>query len=102
MASDLDWNTNFTYMIESKDKDTGDPLSIISKYIINTTLDWCATEQFSMQLNVTHYGKQKASSCKRRTHSSYDASTQKDIDPYILVRLSSGYEFNETTRCVWV
>lgn len=95
LTDTVDWNTNFTYMIESKDKQTGDPLSIIPKYTINSTLDWYVTEKLSAQLNVTHYGKQEAPSYSRRTNTDYEAAAQKDIDPYTLVGVSSGYEFNE-------
>ncbi|WP_342243179.1 TonB-dependent siderophore receptor [Pseudomonas sp. OTU5201] len=95
LAPNLDWNTNVTYMIESENRDTGEPLSIIPEYTINTSLDWRATEQLSFQVNATHYGKQEAPSLNPRTDQPYDSSAQKDVDPYSLVGISTGYEFNK-------
>ena len=46
---------NFTYMIENKNKTTDQPLSIIPRYTINSTLDWRATEKLSAQaLSLIH------------------------------------------------
>ncbi|WP_278941665.1 TonB-dependent siderophore receptor [Pseudomonas helleri] len=95
LRKDLDWNTNLTYMIDSKDKKTGEPLSIIPKYTLNTTLDWYATEQLSFQVSGTYYGEQKAPKYNMRANESLDKSVQQSIDPYGLVGLSSGYEFNK-------
>lgn len=95
LRKDLDWNTNLTYMIDSKDKKTGEPLSIIPKYTLNTTLDWYATEQLSFQVSGTYYGEQKAPKYNMRANESLDKSVQQSVDPYGLVGLSSGYEFNK-------
>lgn len=95
LRDDLDLNTNLTYMIDSKDKDTGEPLSIIPKYTVNTTLDWQATDKLSFQVSGTYYGKQEAPTLNSRSASSYDRSAQQDVDPYGLMGLSSGYEFNK-------
>jgi ferric enterobactin receptor len=91
----LDWNTNVTYMIESEDRDTGQPLSVIPEYTINSTLDWQATEKLSFQVNGTYYGKQEAPTLNTRTTALYSASAQQSVDPYGLIGLSSGYEFNK-------
>ena len=95
LRDDLDWNTNLTYMIESKDKETGDPLSIIPKYTVNTTLDWYATEKLSFQVSGTYYGKQEAPKRNNRANEELNKSVQQPIDPYGLVGLSGGYEFNK-------
>ncbi len=34
-------------MLQSKDKDTGNPLSVIPEYTLNSTLDWQASERLS-------------------------------------------------------
>lgn len=49
---------NLTVMDQNKNKDTGQPLSIIPKFTLNSTLDWRINEQFSTQLTATLYGKQ--------------------------------------------
>ena len=95
LRDDLDWNTNLTYMIDSKDKDTGEPLSVIPKYTVNTTLDWQATDKLSFQVSGTYYGKQESPTLNSRSASNYDRSAQQDVDPYGLMGLSSGYEFNK-------
>lgn len=41
-----------------RQKDTGNPLSIIPKYTINNSLDWTITRAFSASVNWTLYGRQ--------------------------------------------
>lgn len=91
----LEWNTNFTYMIESKDKDSGEPLSIIPEYTVNTSLDWAATEKLSLQVSGTYYGTQESPSYNARRNVTIDSQAQKDIDPYGLMGVSAGYVFNK-------
>jgi ferric enterobactin receptor len=95
LSPTLEWNTNFTYMIESKDKDSGEPLSIIPEYTVNTSLDWDATEKLSLQVSGTYYGTQESPSYNARRNVAIDSQAQKDIDPYGLVGVSAGYAFNE-------
>jgi ferric enterobactin receptor len=61
----LTWNTNLTWMIENENKQTHQPLSVIPKYTINTSLDWQATEQLSFALTGTFYGRQEQASRNR-------------------------------------
>ncbi len=95
LSPTLEWNTNFTYMIESKDKDSGEPLSIIPEYTLNTSLDWAATEKLSLQVSGTYYGTQESPSYNARRNVAIDSQAQKDIDPYGLMGVSAGYAFNE-------
>ncbi|PIT44972.1 FepA family TonB-dependent siderophore receptor [Snodgrassella alvi] len=53
------WVNNFTYMFSSKNKETGNPLSIIPKYTINSSLAWTPTEKWDTLLSYTYYGRQK-------------------------------------------
>ncbi len=55
----LKWNTNVTYMIENENKTTGQPLSVIPEYTVNTSLDWQATAKLSLLLTGTFYGEQE-------------------------------------------
>ncbi|WP_312452725.1 TonB-dependent siderophore receptor [Stutzerimonas nitrititolerans] len=94
LAARLDWSTNFTYMLQSKNKETGEPLSIIPKYTLNSTLDWQVTEPLSLQGTVTWYGKQ--------TPGRYDyqgnelsGDARRQISPYALVGLSGTYAFSD-------
>ena len=36
----LNWVNNFTYMHKTKNKDTGNPLSIVPKYTLNSSLSY--------------------------------------------------------------
>ncbi len=61
----LSWNTNLTWMIDNKNKATGQPLSVIPEYTLNSSLDWRATERLSFALMATFYGKQQQASLDR-------------------------------------
>ncbi|WP_249978570.1 TonB-dependent siderophore receptor [Vreelandella olivaria] len=58
-GSTLSWNNNFTYMVENKNQETGQPLSIIPEFTLNTSLDWWVTSDLSVLLSGTWYGKQE-------------------------------------------
>ncbi|MVW71611.1 TonB-dependent siderophore receptor [Bordetella sp. 15P40C-2] len=94
----LDWNTNFTYMLQSKSKDTGEPLSVIPQYTINSTLDWFYTPEWSFQANLTYYGKQKGPKTNMRTGETLEGNGRQTVSPYALVGLSVGYEPNNNLR----
>ncbi|CAI2788971.1 Enterobactin outer-membrane receptor [Serratia grimesii] len=55
----LSWRTNATYMITSENKETGNPLSVIPKYTVNTMLDYQLTDKLSTNVTWTFYGRQK-------------------------------------------
>lgn len=57
------WTNNITYMLKSENKTTGDRLSIIPEYTLNSTLSWQAREDLSMQTTFTG----TASSSRRST-----------------------------------
>ncbi|MGE4497715.1 MAG: FepA family TonB-dependent siderophore receptor [Deferribacterales bacterium] len=92
LGKDVDFNTNVTYMIESELKRTGQPLSIVPEYTVNTFIDWRATEKLSLGANATFYGKQETPSIEIRT----EREIEKDeIEPYALVGLSAQYKVFE-------
>ncbi|HGM5582036.1 TPA: TonB-dependent siderophore receptor [Pseudomonas putida] len=90
----LDWNTNLTWMLDNDNRETGEPLSVIPEYTVNTTLDWRATDKLSLQLAGTWFGKQKSPTWNYRTQERYDEAAQKDVEAYGLVDVSAGYRFN--------
>lgn len=55
----LRWNTNLTWMIDNKNKDNDQPLSVIPEYTLNSSLDWQASERLLLALTATFYGKQE-------------------------------------------
>ena len=54
----LKWSNNFTYMHKSEDYQ-GNPLSLVPKHTINSTLSWTPNERFDTNLTFTHYGRTK-------------------------------------------
>lgn len=100
LATAWDWTTNFTYMIESEDKTTGEPLSVIPRFTVNSVLDWRATEKWGMQANVTWYGKQKSPSYSARRNVEIAEDNQRDISPYALLGLNTRYTINDNLRLV--
>ena len=94
LSDSLDWNTNFTYMLQSKNKETGEPLSIIPEFTVNSTLDWQVSDPLSLQATVTWYGRQ--------TPGKYDykgnvltGDARREISPYALAGLSGNYKLGD-------
>lgn len=97
VADNVDWTTNFTYMVQTKNKTTGEPLSVIPKYTINSMFDWRVTEQFSFNTSVAWYGKQTPPKLDYHGKKlSGDARSQ--LAPYALVSLAGTYTFNDNYR----
>lgn len=59
VSETVNWTNNITYMLQSKNKETGERLSIIPEYTLNSTLSWQAREDLSLQSTFTWYGKQQ-------------------------------------------
>lgn len=94
LAASLNWNTNFTYMLQSKNKETGEPLSIIPEFTVNSTLDWQVSDPLSLQATVTWYGRQ--------TPGKYDyqgsvltGDARREISPYALVGIGGTYAIDK-------
>lgn len=90
---------NFTYMIENKSKETGQPLSVIPRYTINSTLDWRATEKLSLQALATFYGKQKPRTINVNNPDDPNAQpvgeALNERGAYALFGLSGGYQYDK-------
>lgn len=85
---------NFTWMFENKSKETGQPLSIIPKYTINSTLLWHVTPELAAQATATFYGRQKP---RTVTETGADATGDAldSISPYAIFGLSANYRVNK-------
>jgi ferric enterobactin receptor len=90
LAESLTWNNNFTYMLQSKNKQTGDVLSVTPEYTLNSMLDWQATHDLSFSTSVAWYGKQ--------TPKKYDyhgdrvtGTSNNQLSPYAIVGVSGTY-----------
>ncbi|MEQ9848075.1 TonB-dependent siderophore receptor [Pectobacterium brasiliense] len=94
----LDWSTNATYMIESKNKDTGNPLSIIPKYTVNTMLDWQATDKLSANVSWTMYGKQKPRQYATNWTEYNSGLSSREIGSYSVAGVGVNYQFSKNLR----
>ncbi|MFT0868358.1 TonB-dependent siderophore receptor [Pseudomonas sp. CAM1A] len=90
LSEQLKWSNNLTYMLQSKNKTTGETLSVTPVYTLNSMLDWQATDDLSLQLSVAWYGKQTPKKYdyqgKRVTGTAND-----QVAPYALVGASGTY-----------
>lgn len=53
VSDTINWTNNITYMLQSKNKETGDRLSIIPEYTLNSTLSWQVHQDVSLQSTFT-------------------------------------------------
>nr|WP_232924604.1 TonB-dependent siderophore receptor [Pseudomonas cichorii] len=94
LGTAVDWNTNFTYMIQSENKETGEPLSIIPKYTINSSLDWQVSDPLSLRASVVWYGRQTPGKYGYQGNV-LTGDARREISPYALVGLSGSYELTK-------
>ncbi|MGL5999891.1 MAG: TonB-dependent siderophore receptor [Pseudomonas proteolytica] len=94
LTEQLNWTNNFTYMLQSKNKQTGDVLSVAPKYTLNSMLDWQASDDLSLQMSVAWYGKQ--------TPKKYDyhgdrvtGSGNNQLSPYAIAGVSGTYALSK-------
>ncbi|MDF7667569.1 TonB-dependent siderophore receptor [Orbaceae bacterium ESL0727] len=94
VRSNMKWRNNLTWMLQSKNKKTGDYLSIIPQYTLNSALDWQATDNFSLTPSLTWYGKQKPRKYGYKNEKQTGSATDQ-LSPYALVNLSTQYQFTK-------
>ncbi|WP_339440560.1 TonB-dependent siderophore receptor [Pseudomonas proteolytica] len=94
LTEQLNWTNNFTYMLQSKNKQTGDVLSVAPQYTLNSMLDWQASDALSLQMSVAWYGKQ--------TPKKYDyhgdrvtGSGNNQLSPYAIAGVSGTYALSK-------
>ncbi|THF66580.1 TonB-dependent siderophore receptor [Pseudothauera nasutitermitis] len=97
VARTLNWSTNFTYMQRNKDQ-YGQPLSIVPKYTVNTTLDWQATDALGLVLAGTFYGEQKPRTSALSTGSALTGDALKPRPSYNLWGISANYRMDRSWR----
>lgn len=98
LAERLTWTSNLTWMLQSKDKETGDPLSLIPRYTLNSMLDWHVTDQLSTQLSLTSYGRQQPPSRPALRLEATNGVNDDELGSYSLVGLNLGYQVNANLR----
>ena len=101
----LKWSNNFTYMQKSEDHQ-GNPLSLVPKHTINSTLAWTPNERFDANLTFTHYGRTKPRSVainRLERDGNFRAGTlplsaernQTQVSPYGIWGINAGYNWNK-------
>ncbi|MGU3521880.1 TonB-dependent siderophore receptor [Enterobacteriaceae bacterium C23F] len=91
VTESVNWTNNITYMLQSKNKETGDRLSIIPEYTLNSTLSWQIVQDVSVQSTFTWYGKQQP---KKYNYKGQPAtgSELNEVSPYSIVGLSGTWD----------
>jgi tonB-dependent siderophore receptor len=101
----LKWSNNFTYMHKSEDYQ-GNPLSLVPKHTINSTLSWTPNERFDANLTFTHYGRTKPRSIainrierdgnlKAGTLPLSAERSQTQVGSYGIWGINAGYNWNK-------
>ncbi|WP_386691820.1 MULTISPECIES: FepA family TonB-dependent siderophore receptor [unclassified Lonepinella] len=85
---------NFTYMIESKNKATGNPLSVIPKYTINSSLNWIINDMWDTNLTYTQYGRQKPRSNKEINNDTRNWN-ETELGSYAIFGANVGFNWNK-------
>ncbi|EEZ2004944.1 TonB-dependent receptor, partial [Escherichia coli] len=78
------------YMFENNNKTTGDYLSVIPEFTINSGLRWQATDSLSMQSTLTWYGRQKPKKINYKGNPTTGTETN-EISPYSILGISAKY-----------
>ncbi len=91
VSETITWSNNLTWMLQSKNKESGERLSIIPKYTLNSTLSWQVQSDLSLQSTFTWYGKQQP---KRFNYNGapVTGSERNEVSPYSIVGLSATWD----------
>ncbi|MDF7669902.1 TonB-dependent siderophore receptor [Orbaceae bacterium ESL0721] len=94
ITSNISWKNNLTWMLQTKNKKTGEYLSIIPQYTLNSAMDIMATDKLSLTPSLTWYGKQKPRKYDFAGDKVHDSSTNQ-LSPYAIVNFSGQYQFTK-------
>lgn len=91
VSETVNWTNNITYMLQSKNKETGDRLSIIPEYTLNSTLSWQVRDDVSLQSTFTWYGKQAPKKYNYKGQP-VTGSEKNEVSPYSILGLSATWD----------
>ena len=94
LSDTVSWNNNLTWMLKSKNKETGDRLSIIPQYTLNSMLSWQATQNLSLQTSFTWYGRQTPKKYNYKGET-VTGSEKDEVSPYSVIGLSGTMDVNK-------
>lgn len=86
---DWTWTNSFTYLFESKNLETGMPLSADPEYSVHSEVTWQAREDFSVTGSVDYYGKQVDYVLSPET------LVAQNVSPYAVANVSFKYDPTE-------
>lgn len=87
----ISWTNNFTYMIDSKNKSTGNPLSIVPNYTINSIFNYDINDAWDVNFVYTQYGRQKPRQFAETRNSTMNT---KEVKSYGVAGINTGYQWN--------
>ena len=87
----ISWNNNMTWMLQSKNKTTGDRLSVIPQFTLNSGVTWQAREDLSLATTFTWYGRQKPKRLDYRGNVVGYPDTR-EVSPYSIVGASATWD----------
>ena len=101
IADKLNFSTNFTYFHRNEEKFYGNPVSIVPKYTINSTLNWQITPEWDLNATYTRYGRQKTGSRPTRFLDVYyeDGGSklqEYELGSYGVFGFNVGYNWKDT------
>lgn len=87
------WTNNFTYMIDSVNKSTGNPLSIVPSYTINSIFNYDISDAWDVNFVYTQYGRQKPRQFAETRNTTLNT---KEVKSYWVAGINTGYKFNQS------
>lgn len=88
------WTNNFTYMTDSVNKKTGNPLSVVPNYTINSIFNYDITDAWDVNFVYTQYGRQKPRQYKETSLEDKQGIITESVKSYGLAGINTGYKFN--------
>lgn len=86
---DVTWTNSFTYLFESKNLETGMPLSADPEYSIHSNIAWQATDKLNLNTTLSYYGKQVDYVMTPET------LIAQNVSPYFVMDVAAKYDFND-------
>lgn len=87
---DVTWTNSFTWLFESKNLDTGMPLSGDPEYSIHSNIAWQATDKLNLSTTLNYYGAQVDYVLNPET------LTAQNVSPYFVMDIAAKYDFSDS------
>lgn len=86
---DVTWTNSFTWLFESRNLETGMPLSADPEFSVHTNIAWQATDRLNFSTTMNYYGKQVDYVLTPET------LTVQNVSPYFVADVAAKYDFND-------